>query len=59
MAGGSARRLLDDYIAQELQLSGRQQASRATRLLAATDYFYRDLGLCSICGIQKRIITAL
>jgi hypothetical protein len=49
----------DDCIANELQLSRRQQGSRASISLAKVSYFYRDKGDCSICGAQKKVIAAI
>jgi ribosomal protein S14 len=42
-----------------LQIPRRQQANRASKRLAAKSYFYRDRGTCSICGAEKKVITAL
>jgi hypothetical protein len=49
----------DDCIARELQLPRRQQANRASNSLATISYFYRDRGMCSICGAEKKVIEAL
>jgi hypothetical protein len=49
----------DDCIANELQLSRRQQANRASISLAKVSYFYRGKGVCSICGAQKQVTAAI
>ena len=49
----------DSCIARELQLHRRQQANRASNLLGSISYFYRDKGTCSICGAERRVISAL
>lgn len=49
----------DDCIAQELELPGRRQANRAARLLADQANFYRDKGVCALCGATKMVIESL
>jgi hypothetical protein len=49
----------DDCLVNELKLTRRQQANRATNALAATRNFIRDKGVCSLCGRRKMVIEAI
>ena len=46
----------DDCIAEQLDLSRRQQANRVTSALATTDNFRREIDSCSLCGKEKKVI---
>lgn len=46
----------DDCIADRLGLSVRQHANHKTRELAGMPGFERQLGECSLCGANKKVI---
>ena len=46
----------DDCIAEELELSRRQQAHRVTSALGTTSNFQRGQGICSRCGEDRLVI---
>ncbi len=56
-------RFCDDCIAESLELIRRKEATkdvhRATIALGTTDSFRRALGVCSICGKEKKVIQRL
>ena len=47
----------DDCIAKHLELR-RQQANRVTMALGTTGEFVRELGKCSECGGEKKVVEA-
>ncbi len=48
-------RFCDDCIAESLELN-RGDARKGSRALMTTDGFHRALGVCSMCGKEKRVI---
>ncbi len=49
-------RFCDDCITESLELSGRQVVQQATMALETADSFHRSLGVCSMCGKEKKVI---
>ena len=49
--------ICDDCIAERLQLSVRQHANHKTRELAGTSRYRRELGQCSLCDGNKKVIS--
>ncbi len=49
----------DNCLAAELKLSRPQEAGRVARALSKTANFYRERGICSLCGAEKKVTTAL
>ncbi len=49
-------RFCDDCIAKSLELSRRHEIQRITNALGTTDSFHRALGICSMCGKEKKVI---
>lgn len=48
----------DDCLAKELKLS-RRQTNRDTNALSQTANFSRERGVCSLCGVEKKVIEAV
>jgi hypothetical protein len=48
----------DKCLAKELDLSQRQ-ANRAANRLSGVDNFYRDVGICAICGAEKKVTAVV
>ena len=46
----------DDCIAEQLDLSRRQEANLVTITLATTDNFQREIDNCSLCREVKKVI---
>ncbi len=46
----------DDCIAESLEFGHRKEAQKATNALETTDSFHRALGVCSMCGKEKKVI---
>ncbi len=49
-------RFCDGCIAESLELNWIQQVREATSALGTTDSFHRALGVCSVCGKEKKVI---
>ncbi len=49
-------RFCDDCITESLELSHRQAVQQTTTALETTDSFHRALGVCSMCGKEKKVI---
>ncbi len=49
-------RFCDDCIAESLELGRRHEVQRATSALETMDSFHRALGVCSMCGREKKVI---
>ncbi len=49
-------RFCDDCIAESLEVIGKPEVQKATSALKTTDSFHRALGVCSMCGKEKRVI---
>jgi hypothetical protein len=45
-----------DCIAESLDLSRTSEVQKATNVLGTTDSFHRALGVCSMCGKDKKVI---
>ncbi len=45
-----------DCIDENLEFSRRSEVQKATNTLATTDSFHRALGVCSMCGKEKKVI---
>ncbi len=45
----------DDCIAESLEINGKPSIQEAASALATTDGFHRALGVCSVCGKEKRV----
>jgi hypothetical protein len=54
------KRFCDDCIAKSLEFSGKHhvkpKVQDASSVLATMDSFHRALGICSMCGKEKRVI---
>ena len=48
----------DDCIAKELRLSHRH-VNRSTNTLSRMSNFYRERGVCSLCGMVKNVIEVV
>ncbi len=48
-------RFCDNCIAESLEFSGKLKVQEAASALATTDSFHRSLGVCSMCGKEKRV----
>ncbi len=46
----------DDCIAESLEVVGKPEVQKATSALKSTDSFHRALGVCSMCGKEKKVI---
>ncbi len=44
-----------DCIAESLEFSGKHKVWVAVSALGTTDSFYRALGVCSVCGKEKKV----
>ena len=49
----------DDCIAKELEPSRRQKVNRVTKELSAKGNFCREVGIFSLCGVEKKVIEAI
>ncbi len=49
-------RFCDDCIAKSLELGQRKDAQHATSTLETMGSFHRALGVCSMCGKEKKVI---
>ncbi len=49
-------RFCDDCIAESLEVVGKPEVQKATSALKTTDSFHRVLGICSMCGKEKKVI---
>ncbi len=49
-------RFCDDCIAESLEFERRQDAQKATSTLETMGSFHRALGVCSMCGKEKKVI---
>ncbi len=52
-------RFCDDCIAESLEFIRGNDVNHATNALGTTDSFRRALGVCSICGKEKKVIQRL
>ena len=52
-------RFCDYCIAESLEFIRRKEVLKATGALGTTDSFRRALGVCSICGKEKKVIQRL
>lgn len=48
--------ICDDCIAASLNLSRRQQSARVTGALETTSDFDRQIGICTLCRDEKKVI---
>ncbi len=49
-------RFCDDCIAESIEVVGKHEVQKAASALATTDSFHRALGVCSMCGKEKKVI---
>ncbi len=49
-------RFCDNCISESLELRRTQDAQKASSALETTDSIHRALGVCSMCGKEKKVI---
>ncbi len=49
-------RFCDDCIAESLEVIGKPEVQKATSTLETMGSFHRALGVCSMCGKEKKVI---